>query len=97
MNRNTYIDMTTDKFKGCLIGGASGDALGYTVEFLENEQIRSLYGEKGIIEYTLTDNAALVSDDNQMTLFTANGLLRGIIEHVSDLYTTSWEKNIVNT
>lgn len=46
MNRNTYIDMTTDKFKGCLIGGASGDAQGYTVEFLEYEQIQSLYGEK---------------------------------------------------
>ena len=32
--------------KGCLIGGASGDAQGYTVEFLEYEQIQSLYGEK---------------------------------------------------
>ena len=75
--------MIKDKFKGCLIGGASGDALGYTVEFLEYEQIQSLYGEKGITEYTLTDNVALVSDDTQMTLFTANGLLRGITEQVS--------------
>ena len=35
-----------DKIQGCLIGGAAGDALGYTVEFLEYEQIQSLYGEK---------------------------------------------------
>ena len=74
-----------DKIQGCLIGGAAGDALGYTVEFLEYEQIQSLYGEKGIIEYTLTDSAALVSDDTQMTLFTANGLLRGITVHALGL------------
>ena len=80
--------MIKDKFKGCLIGGASGDALGYTVEFLEYEQIQSLYGEKGITEYTLTDNVALVSDDTQMTLFTANGLLRGITEQVSSYKST---------
>lgn len=83
MSRDIYKEMIKDKFKGCLIGGASGDALGYTVEFPEYEQIQSLYGEKGITEYTLTDNVALVSDDTQMTLFTANGLLRGITEQVS--------------
>ena len=77
------MEMIQDKFKGCLIGGASGDALGYTVEFLKYEQIQSLYGKKGITKYTLTDNVALVSDDTQMTLFTANGLLRGITKQVS--------------
>jgi hypothetical protein len=24
-----------DKFRGCLIGGAAGDALGYTIEFFD--------------------------------------------------------------
>lgn len=55
-----------DKFKGCLIGGAIGDALGYPIEFVKltkNEKV-TRYGGKGII-----------SDDTQMLLFTANGLL----------------------
>ena len=64
-----------DKFRGCLIGGAAGDALGYAVEFLHEGQIFSLYGEEGITEYTLRNGIARISDDTQMTLFTANGLL----------------------
>ena len=66
-----------DKFRGCLIGGAAGDALGYAVEFLREEQIFSKYGDKGITEYSLKNGVAEISDDTQMTLFTANGLLLG--------------------
>ena len=63
-------------FKGCLIGGAIGDALGYPVEFYSYNQIKSMYGDRGIREYTLSPNGkALFSDDTQMTLFTANGIL----------------------
>ena len=66
-----------DKFRGCLIGGAVGDALGYTVEFYDASTIFSRYGEKGITEYDLVKGVAQISDDTQMTLFTANGLLLG--------------------
>lgn len=66
-----------DKFRGCLIGGAAGDALGYAVEFLREPQIFSRYGENGITEYALRNGIAEISDDTQMTLFTANGLLLG--------------------
>ncbi len=64
-----------DKFKGCLFGGAVGDALGYAVEFQNVEQIREQYGNDGITEMQLCDGSAWVSDDTQMTLFTANGIL----------------------
>lgn len=66
-----------DKFRGCLIGGAVGDALGYAVEFMREDEIFSEYGENGITEYDLilTDDVAEISDDTQMTLFTAEGLL----------------------
>ena len=67
----------SDRFRGCLIGGAAGDALGYAVEFLKEGQIFSRYGEKGITEYALSHGKALISDDTQMTLFTATGLLGG--------------------
>ena len=66
-----------DKFRGCLIGGAAGDALGYAVEFLSESFIRSRFGPEGIREYRLKDGLARISDDTQMTLFTANGLLHG--------------------
>lgn len=66
-----------DKFRGCLIGGAAGDALGYAVEFLPESFIRARYGDRGITEYQLRDGLARISDDTQMTLFTANGLLYG--------------------
>lgn len=66
------------KYKGCLIGGAAGDALGYAVEFKSIDQIQQIFGHEGIIQYEKTDGKALISDDTQMTLFTANGLLLGI-------------------
>lgn len=67
----------TDKFRGCLIGGAAGDALGYAVEFKSEDEIFSEYGKDGITEYDLIldDDVAEISDDTQMTLFTAEGML----------------------
>lgn len=60
---------------GCLIGGAAGDALGYAIEFNREDWIFSRYGSAGITEYELTNGKALISDDTQMTLFTAEGIL----------------------
>lgn len=65
------------KYQGCLLGGAVGDALGYAVEFIQDEQIFRKYGERGITEYDLVNGVAQISDDTQMTLYTANGLLLG--------------------
>ena len=73
-----------DRIRGSLIGGAIGDALGYPVEFIDSfGGIQARYGEQGItrldVRWTDTDSdsvgKAVVSDDTQMTLFTANGLL----------------------
>lgn len=71
-----------DKFRGCLVGGAAGDALGYAVEFLSERSIFNRYGERGITEYLLRNGRAWISDDTQMTLFTANGLLVGATERL---------------
>lgn len=74
-----------DRIRGSLIGGAIGDALGYPVEFIKTYKgIQEKYGERGITRLVpqkqrLDDeefsDKAVVSDDTQMTLFTANGLL----------------------
>ena len=64
---------------GCLVGGAVGDALGYAVEFESWPSIRTMYGPKGITRYSLSPGGkALISDDTQMTLFTANAILLGM-------------------
>jgi len=71
----TNIESYRDRYRGSLLGGAVGDALGYAIEFLGEEGIHRRYGDSGIIQYELHDGLALVSDDTQMTLFTAEGLL----------------------
>ena len=76
--------MIQDKIRGSFIGGAIGDALGYPVEFCNYGEILIQYGEQGITRYDLEPHwldksehtgMAIVSDDTQMTLFTACGLL----------------------
>lgn len=62
--------------KGCILGGAVGDALGYPVEFLTDGSIFKSYGENGITSYDLRRGVAYISDDTQMLLFTADGLLQ---------------------
>ena len=68
-----------DKIRGCLMAGAAGDALGYEVEFMSRKAILYRYGENGITKFALDNNGkAQISDDTQMTLFTANGMLMGL-------------------
>ena len=79
MERIRETEVNLDKIRGCFVGGAAGDALGYAIEFSVEKEIFSKYGKSGITEYeldALTGNA-VISDDTQMTLFTANGLLVG--------------------
>ena len=63
------------RFRGCLLGGAIGDALGYPVEFFDEGRIKRYYGESGVRRFNNITKAAFISDDTQMTLFTAEGLL----------------------
>lgn len=66
------------RFTGCLLGGAVGDALGAPVEFMRRDEIRRRFGPHGIVDYAPLDDATpgSITDDTQMTLFTAEGLLR---------------------
>lgn len=67
----------TAHYAGCLLGGAVGDALGAPVEFLSLSQIRQQYGPQGVSGYGERGPQGLAefTDDTQMTLFTAEGLL----------------------
>jgi ADP-ribosylglycohydrolase len=66
-----------DRYRGCLLGGAVGDALGAGIVFLSLGEIRQRYGPTGVTGYVSAyGRAGAITDDTQMTLFTAEGLLR---------------------
>ena len=72
-------DLARDRVFGCVVGGAVGDALGYAVEFKTWPSIAARYGEHGITRYELDERGiAQISDDTQMSLFTAAGILLGM-------------------
>lgn len=65
------------RFRGCLLAGAAGDALGAPVEFMDIDAIRARFGPAGIRDYApYAGRAGFITDDTQMTLFTAEGVLR---------------------
>ena len=65
------------RFRGCLLAGAAGDALGAPVEFMGIDEIRARFGPAGIPDYVpYAGKVGAITDDTQMTLFTAEGLLR---------------------
>ncbi len=67
---------TRDHFKACIMGGAIGDALGAPIEFMSMDQITSVCGPHGVIDYLPAyGRQGAITDDTQMTLFTAEGLI----------------------
>ena len=64
------------RYSGCLLGGAVGDALGRPVEFMLIDEILKHFGPEGINDFAGTGGVVgAITDDTQMTLFTAEGLL----------------------
>lgn len=76
MTAKTLSRRTREHFTGCLIAGAVGDALGASIEFMTLDQIRSTYGESGLTGYAPAyGRKGAITDDTQMMLFTAEGLV----------------------
>ncbi|QTA82841.1 ADP-ribosylglycohydrolase [Desulfonema limicola] len=73
---NTYEPGIFSRFSGCLAGGSIGDALGAPVEFMNLNEILNHFGPGGISDYfPAYGKKGAVTDDTQMTLFTAEGLI----------------------
>lgn len=71
------VELREARMRGCLLGGAVGDALGASVEFLSLADIRSRFGPGGLQEYAPAyGRCGAITDDTQMTVFTAERVIR---------------------
>ncbi|WP_260867265.1 ADP-ribosylglycohydrolase family protein [Streptomyces sp. SAJ15] len=65
------------RVRGCLLGGAIGDALGAGIEFDSLAEIRRRHGSPGVTDFVPAyGRRGTVTDDTQMSLFTVDGLIR---------------------
>jgi ADP-ribosylglycohydrolase len=65
-----------DRIRGSLLAGAVGDALGAPIEFDSLREIRARFGAEGLQEPAPAfGRLGAITDDTQMTLFTAEGLI----------------------
>lgn len=69
-----YLD---DRFKGVMLGLAIGDAFGYPIELMNYDAICERFEKKGCLDLAVSKRTgtALFTDDTQLSLFTADGLL----------------------
>ncbi|HTT11501.1 MAG TPA: ADP-ribosylglycohydrolase family protein [Burkholderiaceae bacterium] len=68
---------TSQRFRGVLLGGAVGDALGAAVEFMSRTEILAWFGPEGIRDFVPVDGRlGAITDDTQLSAFCAEALLR---------------------
>jgi ADP-ribosylglycohydrolase len=68
-----------ERFVGCMLGGAVGDALGAPVEFLSRAEIIERFGPDGIMDLAEAyGRVGAITDDTQMAMFTAEGMIPAV-------------------
>ena len=75
------------KYMGTMYGLAAGDALGFPVEFMSRSDIAKKYGSNGIYRIEFAGNFPLgtYSDDTQMTLAVADGIVKSKSNSVDEI------------
>jgi ADP-ribosyl-[dinitrogen reductase] hydrolase len=73
MTESTQVQFE-DKFVGCLVGGAVGDALGFVTENLSLERIRTKFGR--VSNYKVNPRWGYYTDDTQLTIALAETLIK---------------------
>lgn len=73
--------------RGCLLGLAVGDAMGFAVDKKSWDEISECYGPNGLLGYDLANGTADITSYTQLAAFACNGLLlatsRGKYERLS--------------
>ena len=65
-------------YRGCLLGMAVGDALGYSIDDKSWEQICNDYGPNGLLGYDLQEEYANVTSYTQIAAYLSNALLLSV-------------------
>src|SRR5580658_6826492 len=68
-----------ERYRGCILGLAIGDALGHPTEFVPSlPAIRSRWGPRGVTTFECTEDhpAGTFTDDTQMAVAAARALIR---------------------
>ena len=76
-----------ESIRGCLLGLAVGDAMGYSVDKLSWEEICTNYGPNGLLGYDLANGTADGTSYTQLAAFLCNGLLLGLTRGNPAYYT----------
>lgn len=71
-------------YRGCLLGLAVGDAMGYTVSFKSWEEICADYGPNGLLGYDLVNGCAEITAYTHIPAYVCNALLVGITRGRTD-------------
>jgi len=79
------MDDSKDRFRGCLVGLAVGDALGAAAEFMTEEAVRATYGR--LTDYVSTRwwRAGEYTDDTSMALCIAESLAEHVDVNLEDI------------
>ncbi len=97
--------LQVDRFRGCIIGLAVGDALGHPTEFVPSVRaIRARWGDRGVTTFEATEDhpPGTFTDDTQMSIAAARALIRAGHAGTDRLMTTladefvAWSKSPQN-
>lgn len=80
------MDQRSSVARGCLLGLAVGDAMGYPVDKKSWPEICECYGPNGLLGYDLMDGTADATSYTQLAAFMCNGLLLGATRGDPNLY-----------
>lgn len=72
--------------KGCLLGMAVGDAMGYPVDKKSWSEICEDYGPNGLLGYDLANGTAEITSYTQIAAFVGNSLLMGVVRGDPEKY-----------
>ncbi len=73
-------------YRGCLLGLAVGDAMGYTVDKKCWDEICRDYGPNGLLGYDLVNGTAEITSYTQIAAFVCNGLLLAAARGYAEKY-----------
>ncbi len=79
------MEQNAGAYRGCLLGLAVGDAMGFAIDEKSWDEIQATYGPNGLLGYDLQEQEyAQISSHTQIAAFLCNGLLLSVTRGKAD-------------